>query len=202
VLGLSASAAQTAGPSNVHDCRPCSFSPGGAFPSYSFTFDLKTTGGQRTVEAIEVTRESKPIQRLAVTGMTPIGMEEDFFFGGADVNFDGLLDLMLIVRRGASNAYAAYWLFDPKQGVFTTLGTYPVFRVDAQKKLLDTYEGGGDAGLIHESKEYGYVAGKLTLLRDEKQTSTTQAGIYRNVISERTGGVMKVVKTEMVHAPK
>jgi hypothetical protein len=202
LAGASCAAAQSAGPSNVHDCRPCSFSPGGAFPSFSFTFVLKTAGDQRAVQAIEVTRDSKPLQRLAVTGMQPIGAEEDFFFGGADINFDGLLDLMLIVRRGAANAYAAYWLFDPKAGVFTALGTYPVFRVDAEKRRLDTYEGGGAAGLIHESKEFAFMEGKLTLVRDEKQEATSQPEVYRKVTSERAGGAMKIVKTEMVRVPK
>jgi hypothetical protein len=195
-------AAQSTGGANVHDCRPCTFSPGGALPPYSFTFVLKTTGDQRAVSAIEVSRDSKQLQRLPVTGMEPIGAEEDFFFGGQDINFDGLLDLMLIVRRGAANAYAAYWLFDPKSGVFTALGTYPIFRVDAAKHLLYTYEGGGDAGLIHEAKEYTFLEGKLTLMHDEKQDATKQAGVYRKVISERSDGVMKIVKTEMVHAPK
>jgi hypothetical protein len=199
---LLAAAAQSTGGANVHDCRPCTFSPGGAFPAYSFTFVLKTTGDRRAVSAIEVTRESKPLQRLPVTGMEPIGVEEDFFFGGQDINFDGLLDLLLIVRRGAANAYAAYWLFDPKSGVFIALGTYPIFRVDAAKRLLYTYEGGGDAGLIHEAKEYTFLEGKLTLMRDEKQDATKQAGVYRKVVSERTDGVMKIVKTEMVRAPK
>jgi hypothetical protein len=202
VGALSAAAQNAAGPSNVHDCHPCSFSPGGAFPSYSFTFVLKTSGGERAVDVIEVTRDSKIIQRLAVTGMQPIGAEEDFFFGGTDINFDGLLDLMLIVRRGAANAYAAYWLFDPKAGAFTALGTYPVFRVDAEKHHLVTYEGGGAAGLIHESKEYAFMDGKLTLVRDEKQEATSQRGVYRKVISERANGVMKVIKTEMVRAPQ
>jgi hypothetical protein len=201
-LCLSPVAAQGTGGSNVHDCRPCSFSPGGDFPPYSFTFVLKTTADRRTVSAIEVTRDSKSLQRLPVTGMESIGAEEDFFFGGQDINFDGLLDLLLIVRRGAANAYAVYWLFDPKSGVFTALGTYPIFRVDPAKHLLYTYEGGGDGGLIHEAKEYTFLEGKLTLTRDEKQDATKQPGLYRKVISERTDGVMKIVKTEMVQAPK
>jgi hypothetical protein len=39
-------------------------------------------------------------------------------------------------------------------------------------------------------------------LRDEKQDATKQPGVYRKVISERTDGIMKIVKTEMIRAPK
>jgi hypothetical protein len=133
--------------------------------------------------------------------MAPIGKEQQFFFGGADINFDGLLDLMLITRKGVANAYAMYWLFDPKTGMFTELGTYPVFRIDTQKRRLSTYERGGSGGLIHESKEYAFLDGKLTLMREEKQEATQEPGVFRNIVRERVRGTMKTVKTETVRAP-
>jgi len=134
--------------------------------------------------------------------MAPVGTSEDFFFGGVDIDFDGLLDLMLIVRRGVANAYAAYWLFDPQQGKFTALGTYPVFRVDAGKRQLSTYERGGSAGLIHDSKIYVFLNRKLTVLREEKQEATQQAGVFRKVVRQRVDGVMKVIHTEIVRADR
>jgi hypothetical protein len=202
VFAVSLTWGQSPGPSNVGDCRPCSFSPGERFPAYSFTFDLKTVPEGRTVEAIGVARDSKPVQRLPVAGMPPVGKEEQFFFGGVDINFDGLLDLMLITRRGVTNAYAEYWVFDPETGMFKTLGAYPVFRVDVQKRRLSTYERGGAGGLIHEAKEYAFLDGKLALMRDEKQDATQEHGIFRKVVRERIGGVMKITKTETVRAPK
>ena len=202
VFAVSLACGQSPAPSNVADCRPCSFAPGGTFPAFSFTFALKTSPEGRTVEAIEVVRDSKPVQRLPVTGMAPVGNEEQFFFGGVDINFDGLLDLMLITRKGVANAYAQYWLFDPKTTMFTLLGTYPVFRVDAGKRRLGTYERGGSGGLIHESKEYAFLNGKLVLMLDEMQTATPQPGIFRKVVRERIGGVMKTIRTETVRPPK
>jgi hypothetical protein len=135
-------------------------------------------------------------------GMEPISKDEQFFFGGVDINFDGLLDLMLITRRGVANAYAEYWLFDAKTGMFTALGTYPVFRIDSQKGRLSTYERGGSAGMIHESKEYAFLDGKLTLMRDEKQEATKQPGIFRQVIRERVNGVMKITTAKTIRAPQ
>lgn len=202
VAAASLACAQYPGPANVGDCRPCSFSPGGSLPEYSFTFDFKTAPDGRTLEAIQVTRESKPVQRLPVAGMDAIGKDEELFFGGTDINFDGLLDLMVITRKGIANAYAEYWLFDAKTEKFTALGTYPVFRVDAQKRRLSTYERGGSGGLIYESKEYAFLDGKLALMREEKQEAGQQPDTFRKVVRERVGGVMKNLKTETVRAPR
>lgn len=198
-----ASSAPSGGPSEVRDCRPCSFSPGDGFPKYSFTFDLKAVGDERTVDAIEVAGDgANPTQRLPVTGMHPVGKDETFFFGGQDINFDGLLDLMLITQRGGANATAAYWLFDPKTKTFQSLGTYPVFTMDTDKKRLKTYVRGGSAGLVYEAREYSFLDQKLTLMREEKEHATPQPNVFRKVIRERVGGVMKVVKTETVPAPR
>jgi hypothetical protein len=211
LTGVSAGRGQTSGPAGgpargpaeVRDCRPCSFSPGDGFPKYSFTFDLKAVGDDRAVEAIEVAGDgSTPTQRLPVTSMDPVGKDETFFFGGQDVNFDGLLDLMLITQRGGANASAAYWLFDPKTKAFESLGTYPVFTVDTEKRRLKTYIRGGSAGLIYEAREYSFLDQKLTLMREEKQQATSQPDVFLKVIRERVGGVMKLVKSERVRAPK
>ena len=203
VLSVCSAWGQAPAPANVRDCHPCTFSPGRQLPSYSFTFDFKTAAGERAVQSIQVLNEgTKAAQRLPVTEMEPVGLEEDLFFGGVDINFDGLSDLMLITRRGVANAYAAYWLFDPKTGTFTALGTYPIFRVDSSRKRLTTYERGGSGGLIYESKEFAFVDGKLTLMRDEKQEATKRPSDFRKVIRQRVDGVMTVIKTEIVRAPK
>ncbi len=202
--GAFAGWSQLPAPSNVNDCQPCTLSPGADVPAYNFTFDIKPAGDRREITSIRVSSPSDPklTQTLAVTGMEPLGKEEPFFFGGVDVNFDGLLDVMLITRRGVANAYAAYWLFNPKTKLFTPLGTYPVFRVDAEKRRLLTYERGGSGGMIHESKEYAFQNGKLLLMKDEKQEATQRPDVFRKVIRERVKGVMKVVKTETVRPPK
>jgi hypothetical protein len=201
MLAAFAAPGQLPGPANVSDCRPCTFSPGKGLPSYSFTFDLKKLPDGRAVEAIRVARDSQPLQRLPVTAM-PIGKDEPFFFGGVDVNFDGFLDLMIITRRGAANAYAQYWIFDSATSKFAVLGVYPVFRIDAQKHRLSTYERGGFGGLAYESKEYSFSNGKLVLMRDEKQSATSHPDQFRKVIRERIGGAMKTTKTESVKAPE
>jgi hypothetical protein len=194
---------QPTGPSNVDDCHPCSFAPGEHLPKYSFTFDLQVAGSGRVINGIEVAREGSThtVQHLPVTGMGPVAAGEPFFFGGVDINFDGLLDLMLITRRGVANAYAMYWIFNPNTGLFDSLGTYPVFRIDAQRKRLSTYERGGAAGLIHTAKEYEFEDGKLSLVRKETQQSTKRPNVFRRVIRQRVDGAMKVTDVQMVRAP-
>ncbi len=194
--------AQSSAPAYVHDCRSCTFSPGGKVAPYAFTFDLAREDGARRVQAIEVKHGTRPAQKLSVSDMEPIGEKEDFFFGGEDINFDGFLDLELIVSKGVANSYAAYWLFNPKSGKYDHLGTYPIFRVDAKKRRLFTYERGGTAGLIHTAKEYAFVKGKLTLVREEKQDATSDPNRFRKVIRRLSRGALRTVKTETVRAPK
>ena len=192
---------QSASPSYVDNCQPCTVPVGGTAGVYSFTFALKSGPEGRIVEAIDVAKDSKLLQHLHVTGMEPLDEGDQFFFGGVDLNFDGLADLMLMVRKGAANAYAMYWLFDAKTGTFIELGTYPMFQVDAKTHRLSTYERGGAAGLIHESKEYAFEDGKLVLMRDEKQSATGQPGVFRKVVRERKGGTMEIVENKTVHGP-
>lgn len=203
VLGLTGASGQVTPPSHVKDCRPCTFSPGGDLPPYSFTFELKTTAGERVVEAIKVTRPgSEAPQILPVTGMDPIGEDETFFFGGVDINFDGYLDLMLVIGQGGANAQAAYWLFDPETKSFKPLGTYPMFKLDKEKQQLATYSRGGYAGLSYDSRTYRFLDNKLTLIREEKQRPTPDPDVFLKVIQERVGDTMKTVKSEKVHVPK
>src|SRR5580704_9430808 len=77
VLGVTAATGQVTPPSHVKDCHPCTFSPGAGLPPYSFTFELKTNGGERAVEAIKVAGpEFEAPQTLPVSGMEPIGQDE------------------------------------------------------------------------------------------------------------------------------
>lgn len=188
---------------DVADCRPCRFSPGGDAGVYSFTFDVQTSAAGRSVQAIDVTSDkSEAKQRLEVKDMDPIGTDEKIFFGGADVNFDGYQDLMIITSRGVANAYAMYWLFDPASGQYRPLGNYPVFQLDAAGKKLKSYERGGSGGLIYDAKEYAFENGNLVLTHEEKQDATAKPDVFKKVTSERVNDAMKVVKTETVKAPQ
>lgn len=202
MLSFAAATGQVAPPSYVKDCRPCKFSPGGDVSPYSFTFELKVKGSARSVEAITVTGGGSAAQTLPVTGMEPIGEADSFFFGGVDINFDGYLDLVLVLDQGGANSHAAYWIFDPEKKTFKPLGTYPTFTVDKEKQQLTTYVRGGFAGLSYDSRAYKFLHQKLTLVREEKQDPTADPDVFLKVVRERVRGAMKTVKSEKIHAPK
>jgi hypothetical protein len=180
-------------------------SPGGQAPKYSATFVMKKSEDGRSVIAIDMLNlATKTTQRLPVKGMEPVDEEEEIVFGGRDINFDGYLDIQLVLRSGGANASVLYWLFNPQTGTYRELGIYPEFHVDTAKKLLSTYVRGGFAGLQYDSKQYAFIDGKLTLMRDEKQEPVGQEGNFRKVVSERRNGVMTVVTntTERLAKPQ
>jgi len=190
-------------PADVRDCQPCSFQPSPSRRPYFFTFEVKTTRDGRAVQAISVGDGNgvEPLQRLVVKDMMPIAEGESFFFGGVDLDQDGFLDLMLITNRGIANAYADYWLFEPTSGRYKYLGKFPVFRVNAESRRLLTYERGGEAGLIFESREYEFSDGRILLVKSEKQDATAHPGIFKKVTRERINGAMQIVRVEKVKAP-
>ena len=190
-LLLSASAAEELTSAKlVKDCQPCSFKPGKELPEYAFSFELKP--GERAVSAIEVQKGGTSAGRLEVKEMMPLGRSEQFFFGPQDINFDGYRDLVLVTSKGAANAFAQYWLFDPKAGKYIPLGKYPLFKVDDKRSVLSTYERGGFGGLVYETREYKFLNGELTLMRSEKQELVKAPDVFRRTIRERTGKAMKL----------
>ena len=107
----------------------------------------------------------------------------------------------MATRRGAANTYVDYWLFTPSKS-FTYLGNYPIFKVDAEHRRLSTYELGAHAGMIYEAKEYSFVREKITLMKSEKQEATAKTGVYRKTTRKRVRGVLRVVHSELVTAPR
>jgi hypothetical protein len=178
----------------VKDCQPCSFKPGKELPEYSFFFEQKA--GERAVSAIRVQKGYAAAGRLEVKEMTPLGRSEQFFFGPQDVDCDGYRDLLLVTSKGAANAYAEYWRFEPKAGEYVALGKYPVFKVDQSRCVLSSYERGGYGGLVYEAKEYKVVDGKVTLMRSEKQELAKAPDVFRRTVSERSGKTLKVTSQQ------
>ena len=182
----------------VTDCQPCAFPLKAGGAKALFTFEIKTSAEGRLVQAIDVKMTDKK-QHLPVANMVPLAKDEQFFFGGVDLNGDGVADLMLITSSGAANAYASYWLFDTVTASYKAIGTYPVLQVDPTSHRLKTYERGGEGGMIHDAKEYEFEGKELVLLREERESVTRQHGVFKQVIRERDHGVMKTVSEKLVH---
>lgn len=184
-------------------CDPCRFAIASGAGPFEFRFAMHDAAdGGRSVERVEVARPDKPgwTQALSVHDMTPVGSQDDFFIGTADINFDGFNDLLVATSRGIANTYAAYWLYVPAKEEFAYLGNYPLFRVDATNQRLLTYERGGDGGMIYSRGQYRFLNGHLTLVESEKQEATKRPGVYRKTQSVLKDGTVQPVKTETVKA--
>jgi hypothetical protein len=189
----------------VEDCTPCTFNVGPSLADFRVTFKIRELpDGRRVVDSLEISRTDRPdrSQSLPVHDMTPTAKGDDFFIGTDDINFDGYRDLSFATSRGVANTYSDYWLFDPAKSEFVYLGKYPVFKVDAQRRELSTYERGGDGGMIYTSERYAIENGKPVLMASETQEKTGQEGVYKRSVSERRAGKMEIVKTESVRPPK
>jgi hypothetical protein len=158
---------------------------------------------RRVIEALQVSRDDAPgwTQSLPVHDMTSVRQNDEFFIATADINFDGYNDLLLATSRGVANTYADYWLFVPSTKEFSYLGNYPIFAVNSDKRLLSTFERGGDGGMIYQANQYRFVDGTLTLVESEKQERTNREGVYRKSLSRFKDGKLHLVKMELIKAP-
>ncbi len=191
-------------PALVENCAPCTFRIGTNLPDFAVTFKVRELpDAGRLVESLQVSRADRPgaPQTLDVHKMTPVPKGDDFFIGADDINFDGYRDLFFATSRGVANTYADYWLFDPAKGEFTYLGNTPVFKVDAEKHELSTYERGGDGGMIYTARRYAFENGTLVVTASEEQEKAA-GGAYQKRVFERRGGKLELVKREMVRPPK
>ena len=184
----------------TNDCAPCRVSVGAQGPAVMVYFEYaNASNGQRRVSGLRLTRQDKPgwKQTLAVKEMTFVRTNEKFFLGSEDVNFDGYNDLLLATARGVANTYCDYWLFVPGRGDFAYLGNFPIFTLDRAKKLLQTFERGGDGGKIYTSNSYEFRNGSLTMIASEKQESDYQGAYVRKQYRFENGG-LKLKKMERI----
>jgi hypothetical protein len=140
---------------NVVDCQPCRFAlrPG---EEQSVRFEWSRDGSTRKIVAVVAGG-----QRLEVKEAEELGAEEAVFFDAPDINFDGVADLQVIVERGMPNARAMYWVYAPVGKRYEAVGVYPVFTLDAKRKLLTTYVKKGAAGKNSTRTLWGWRRGKL-----------------------------------------
>ncbi|HEY5707438.1 MAG TPA: hypothetical protein VIS96_17910 [Terrimicrobiaceae bacterium] len=186
------------------NCDPCTFEIAQKLAPYQIRFRFRNLpDDRRVIQALEVFTNDKPgwTQSLAVHDMTPVKRDDKVVIGTADINFDGYNDLLFATSRGIANSYADYWLFAPSTQEFKYLGNYPIFALDSRNHRLSTYERGGHAGMIYQSKHYRFIDGVLTLVESETQEATEQDGVYLKRISRLKNGHLRQVKRELIKVP-
>lgn len=187
------------GPQYVDRCDPCTLVLHDGKPPADFRFELQTVPQGRVIKAIVFERGGHAVQTLAVPSMSPLAQDESFFFGPQDINFDGWQDLLLMTERGAANAKAEYWVYDPAADRFRDLGEFPIFRVDAIRKRLTTYVSNGPAGLDFEKRDYACEGDHLIVISEETQKpSPSRPGRYVHMVRRRKHGKLAVVLRETI----
>jgi|GEM_PF-963501 len=75
-------------------------------------------------------------QILPVSADTSILDGDLGYISFADINFDKVLDLALTTSSGTPNLYLDYWIYDVKQKKYISVGNYPKFTINENKKTL------------------------------------------------------------------
>lgn len=76
-------------------------------------------------------------QTLTVSKDTNILAGDIGYISFADINFDKIPDLAITTSFGTPNLYLDYWVFDSKQQKYLSVGNYPKFTINEQKKTLN-----------------------------------------------------------------
>ncbi len=163
-------------------CDPCEFEISPDLPVFEVRPVLRPLAdGRKVLESLQVARIDDPgsPQTLPVHGATPIRQGESYVLAVEDINFDGFNDLLVVTEpEDGGPGRAEYWLFDPEREVFSHLGTYPRFQVDAKRRRLVTLElldGDADTPAFIR-RQYQFIDGVLTVnFSDEPAAPPTAA---------------------------
>ena len=132
----------------------------------------------------------KEIPSLYVLAQDTWLTEDDGLVELVDVNFDGHDDLVVTTAVGASNAVYAFYLWDEAAGAFETEAQPEVwnYQLYPAQGLVLSHGTSGWAGLLHESRVYGWKEGKLTQLRSSVWDTLVESD------SQQDGDFFKMVE--------
>ena len=114
-------------------------------------------------------------------------MEEDDLCSFSDVNFDGYEDLVFVTVAGASNGCYTFYLWNPETGAYEHFGGEDLwnYQLYPAQRIVVSHGTSGWAGLLHETKVYGWDESgrELRLLRSSlwdtfSETDLDTAGEY------------------------
>ena len=103
-------------------------------------------------EIIGQTTENEYIHRLIADNgqeLCFVSGEKDPYLSYADVNFDGINDVVILTQRGASNFVYQFFIFDGEQYVLCPL-TFTNYDLDAEHKIVRSSVNGGLAGFTEK----------------------------------------------------
>jgi hypothetical protein len=128
------SAAQTECEFSFKELRPCTYN--------TSAYDIKVSIGSEIVADDEkiirkiITNVNDIEQVLPVSADTSILDGDLGYISFADINFDKVPDLAVTTSFGTPNLYLDYWIYDVKQKKYISVGNYPKFTINENKKTL------------------------------------------------------------------
>jgi hypothetical protein len=186
----------------VSSCTPCRFTP-----KAGLDLEIRfSPGADKSVAKLDVTGAaptpgggSTAPQSLPLTdAWSPTN---EFLLQALDLDFDGTLDLAFGPILGTPNLALEYWLVEPGHGSLSKLGSFSNLKLNPTAREVETYEKGGHAGLLFESKVYRWESGQLALVRSVEQTEVPGQKYYlKTTRSFEAGRTVKESK-ERVKAP-
>ena len=130
---------------------------------------------------IEIARgiNTKPIQKITLNPNDFRAEDVPLTFTAHDINFDGYLDIGIVVNGGAKWASYQYWIFNPKTGKFVTSALTKDFsnvisnqiKFDTKHKQIITNNFYGPA--ITNKTVYQVVGGRLKIMEEYHQEQST-----------------------------
>ncbi len=101
-------------------------------------------------------------QVLTLSESVEINGSQEVIVDFKDLNLDGDNDLYVSTRRGLTNTYHDYWVFEKTNFRFVYAGNHPFLQVDSNTGRLSAYERYGSGGLHYQKTIYQFIKGKLT----------------------------------------
>ncbi len=153
---------------------------GDTIPPYVLRFRPDWTA--RKFDTIIVSRQGSEVQRLTNFDMEEgtVAQTDDpaSYFSARDLNFDGRLDLQLMVGGSSTSHSYCYWLFNPRTGQFVVDATLkqekgaPWINEKEKTVMFHTNQGCGGRCYTRNTYQFSDSTGHFTLIRQETQIAT------------------------------
>ena len=152
-------------------------------------------------EIIGQTTENEYIHRLIADNgqeLCFVSGEKDPYLSYADVNFDGINDVVILTQRGASNFVYQFFIFDGEQYVLCPL-TFTNYDLDAEHKIVRSSVNGGLAGGIHRETLYRFDESELYHCKKEiTEQKQVSALVYIDNYDEALDSIEDVKRSLLV----
>jgi hypothetical protein len=162
--------------------------------------------------SITVFKGSRQIQSLPVCTGNPVARQSPVgSLNMADLNFDGLPDLLLQLTASGGNDSFCVWLWNPKSQRYVAspaLSQLTNPRPHPSNKTITSFTNlpCPTLGGCHDTKTYTWSKGQLNLMKDESQTPAENLSVvgpgcdFILSVQEQKKGKMVVVSSDRVNS--